>query len=117
MTSTSLSLLRARIFALVHELGADIAKQMATIAGDMSKYDEFVREVSEAVEREAPREEIDALKEKHKASIDKFHETNCVLDKMLEEEIEFELEKFPLEKIPANISGSFLNSIKDMLLY
>ena len=100
-------------FKRVHKVGQAVAKQMAEML-EIRGYDDFVREATELIEKG---ESVEPLKEKYADVLKKHHDTNVAVDKLLESEVEVDIEKFPLEKIPVNITGSFLNSIKDMLLY
>ena len=106
-------LVAGRNFKKVHAVGRALAEQMAKML-DMPQYDAFVQEASELREKG---KSITHLLKKHKKVIDKYHATNVLLDKMLDEEVEIDLELFPLNKVPVRITGSFLHSIESMLLY
>jgi hypothetical protein len=113
-------------FSKVHALGDEFAKIMTEMLEPiMPKYEEFVLEV-EDLQAEYQDDKIDTkkfkkrcgeIRSKYKDVLDEHHERNLVLDKMLDEEVEVDLELISIEKIPTNITGSFLNSIKPMLLY
>ena len=126
-------------FALVFKAGQEVSDEIIKIMEQNShtvEYQEYTSEVEDYIEEHCARRDKDGnlemdnegnlilkdgipdishITEKHKETIAMFKVTEELCEAKLDEIIEISLKKIEIAKIPVNISGSYLNSIKSMI--